>query len=152
MRNELTDKEFLSLAIDNSKRSMEEGNFPAGALVVKDGVILTSMVSSSYPGLFHSDSKAISEAFDNVGLLTGATLYIGLESCLMCTSLAYWSGLRRIVFAIPKAKVSRDYYETPEDTRSVFKKFNEQIEFIHISELEEEALEVVNVWEKNNNN
>lgn len=150
MTNKFTDKEYLGMAIKNSKKSMQEGNFPAGALVVKDGIIISSTVSSSYPSLFHADSKAVTEAFNNIGLLTGATLYIGLESCLMCTGVAYWSGLRRIVYAVPKAKVSEDYYEIPSDTRDLVKKFNEPIEFIHISELEEEAIMVVRQWEKNN--
>ena len=99
------DIEFLKMALENSKRSMAEGNFPAGAVVVKDNEVLSSEVSSPYPGLFHADSKAVQSAFEKHGVLTGATLYIGLESCLMCTGVAYWGGIRRVVFAIPKSKI-----------------------------------------------
>lgn len=143
------DIEFLKMAIENSKRSMAEGNFPAGAVVVKGDEVLSSAVSSPYPGLFHADSKAVQAAFEKHGVLTGATLYIGLESCLMCTGVVYWSGIRRVVFAIPKSKVSGNYYETPRDLRSLFKEFNEPIEIIHIQELEDEALKIVREWEKN---
>lgn len=138
---------FLQMAIDNSKRSMAEGNFPAGAVVVKDGEILSSEVSSPYPGLFHADSKAVQAAFEKHGVLTGATLYISLESCLMCTGVTYWGGIRRVVFAILKSKVSGDYYETHEDLRNLPKQFNEPIELVHIQELEDEALAVVRKWE-----
>ncbi|MBU1104728.1 deaminase [Candidatus Parcubacteria bacterium] len=79
----LDDKEYLKLAIENSKKSTDAGNFPAGALVVKNEKILSSTVSSPYPGLFHADSKAITEAFSKNGYLEGSTLYVGLESCLM---------------------------------------------------------------------
>ncbi len=143
-----TDLKYLGVAIDNSKKSMAEGNFPAGAIVVKDDQILASEVSSPYPGLFHADSKAVSAAFNKIGPLTGATLYIGLESCLMCTGVAYWSGLRRIVYAVPKSAVSSDYYETPESTEDLVSKFNEKVERIHLSELQNEALAIVREWEK----
>jgi len=144
----MSDKEYLKLAIENSKRSMAEGNFPAGAVVVKEGKVLSSEVSSPYPGLFHADSKAVSQAFKKHGVLTGATLYIGLESCLMCIGVAYWAGIRRIVYAVPKSKVSGDYYETHEDTHNLLDTFNEKIKLVHIKELEKEALGVIRSWEK----
>ena len=145
----MNDKKYLELAIANSRKSRKKGNFPAGAIVVKDGRILASEISSPYPGLFHADSKAVAKAFEENGRLKGATLYIGLESCLMCMGIAYWAGIRRIVYAVPKSKVSGDYYETHKDTRELFNTFNEKIELIHIKELEEEALSVIRSWEKN---
>lgn len=143
----MSDIGYLKLAIENSKKSFEQGNFPAGAIVVKSDEILSSEVSSPYPGLFHADSKAVQTAFNKSGVLTGATLYIGLESCLMCTCVVYWSGIRRIVYAISKSNVNPLYYETAEDTKKLTKTFHESIEFIHLSELEEEALQVIREWE-----
>jgi len=141
------DQKFLKQAISNSRKSLAEGNFPAGAVVVRDGVVLSRAVSSPYPGLFHADSKAVTEAFKKHGVLMGATLYIGLESCLMCTSVAYWAGIRRVVYAVSKNKVSSDYYETPSDARSLINTFNQTIEFVHFKELQNEALSVVKEWE-----
>jgi len=142
------DIEFLKVAIENSRRSLQEGNFPAGAIVVKNGKMLASTVNSPPPCLLHPDSKAVTEAFNKYGVLTGATLYIGLESCLMCTGVAYWAGIRRIVYAIAKNKVSGDYYETHEETQTLYGSFNEKIEFVHVEKLESEALKVVKEWEK----
>jgi tRNA(adenine34) deaminase len=142
------DIKYLKMAIANSQRSFEEGRFPAGAIVVKDDKVIASEVSVPYPGLFHADSNALTKAFNEVGNLKEATLYIGLESCLMCTGVAYWSGIRRIVYAIPKSKVSGDYYETHAPTQTLIDGFNDQIERVHIPELEEEALEIVKVWEQ----
>jgi len=143
-----TDSKFLKLAIEKSKQSMDEGNFPAGAVVVKNDKILATAVSSPYPNLFHPDSKAIAKAYEKHGPLIGATLYVGLESCLMCTGVVYWSGIRRIVYAAAKSKLSSDYYETPEDIKNLIKKFNEPIELVYAKEFEEEALAVVKEWEK----
>ncbi len=143
-----SDIEYLKLAIENSKKSFEAGNFPAGAIVVKDGKILSTAVSSPYPGLLHADSKAVTEAFNKIGPLKGATMYIGLESCLMCAGVAYWSGLRRIVYAVPKSRVSGDYYETHRDTKELIASFNEPVEFLHVAEYEEAALTYIKQWEK----
>lgn len=94
--------QFLKQAITNSQKSMEEGNFPAGAVVVKNGEIISSAISVPYPGLFHADSRAVTDAFNKIGSLHGATLYIGIESCLMCIGIAYWAGIRKIIYAVPK--------------------------------------------------
>lgn len=110
------DKEFLKRAIQKSRESFEQGNFPAGAVVVKDGKVLAEAVSSPYPGLFHADSRAVSQAFEKYGVLTGASLYVGLENCLMCTGVAYWAGIRDVYFAVPKSAVNNNYYETHADT------------------------------------
>lgn len=122
---------------------MGAGNFPAGGVVVKDGEVVSSEISSPYPGLFHVDSKAVSAAFQKSGVQKDATLYVGLEPCLMCTGVAYWAGIRRIVFAIPKSKVSGDYYETHQDTHNVVASFNEPIEIVHFEKLESEALSIL---------
>jgi tRNA(adenine34) deaminase len=143
----MSDIDYLKLAIQNAQKSFEQGNFPAGAIVVKDDRIISSEVSSPYPGLFHADSKAIQSALNTIGPLVGATLYIGLESCLMCTGVVYWSGIRRVVYAIPKSRVDPNYYETSEDTKNVVITFHDPIEFIHLPELEDEALNIVKNWE-----
>jgi pyrimidine deaminase RibD-like protein len=59
------DKQLLEMAIANAVRSSEEGNFPAGCIVAINGKVITSAVSSPYPGLLHADSKATTEAFDS---------------------------------------------------------------------------------------
>lgn len=146
----MTDIEYLQLAIENSRKSMEEGNFPAGAIVVIDDKIIASEVSSPYPGLLHADSKAVVKAFTTHGVLSGATLYIGLESCLMCTGVTYWSGIRKVVYAVPKSRLNQNYYETAENTQNIISTFHEPIEFVKIGELEQLALSIVKDWERNN--
>lgn len=140
--------DFLKLAIEKSKQSFEEGNFPAGAVIVKDGQVISTAVSSPYPGLFHADSKAVTAAFEKLGPLNGAALYVGLENCLMCLGVAYWAGIRDVYYAVPKSKVSGDYYETHSDLSHLPNEFNEPIRFHHLPELEEEALSIIRQWEE----
>lgn len=139
---------FLKLAIEKSRESLKQGNFPAGAIVVKDGKILAEAVSSPYPGLFHADSKAVTEAFQKHGPLNGATLYVGLENCLMCLGVAYWGGIKDVYYAVPKSMVSPSYYETHEDVSRFASGFNQPIALHHIKELQEEAMGVIREWEQ----
>ena len=146
MRNDIF---YLKLAIEKSKESAKKGLFPAGSLVVKEGKILSSEISAPYPGYEHADSKAVDRAFDKLkGHLQNATLYSSMEPCLMCIARAYWTGIRRIVFAISKQNVSVSYYESEHNNEEVVKDFNEKIDLVHIKELQDEALEIVRSWEK----
>lgn len=145
----MSDLEFLRLAVEQSRLSFEQGNFPAGGVVVQNGEVIAKAVSSQ-DGFSHAENQAITTAYQAKGLLMNASLYASMQCCLMCTSTAYWGGIRRIVYAIPKSKVSGDYYETHASTDSLLNGFNKKIELIHMPELEAEALVIVRAWEKAN--
>jgi tRNA(Arg) A34 adenosine deaminase TadA len=140
--------QFLTQAIALSQKSFEAGNFPAGAVVVKDGAVLATAVSSPYPGLLHADSKAVHAAFEQYGPLEGASLYVGLQNCLMCLGVAYWGGISDIYYAVPKAKVSGEYYETYDDLSHLSERFHRKMVMHHVPELEEKALAVIRAWER----
>ena len=142
--------EFMKAAIEESKRSLAEGNLPAGAVVVKDGQVLATAVSVPYPGLFHADSRAVSAAYEKFGPLKDASLYVGLENCLMCLGVAYWAGIRDVYYAVPKSAVDNNYYETHADTSHLAESFNEPIRMHHVAELQDEALAVIKKWERKN--
>ncbi|MDD4289934.1 MAG: nucleoside deaminase [Patescibacteria group bacterium] len=139
----MNDKEFLKLAIKQSELSAKQGRFPAGALIVFRDEIVASETSDIYPGYQHAECRAIDDAFQKIGKLTDATLYTSLEPCLMCLTRAYWSGIRRIVFAISKKKVDKQDYEGQQDNREIVKRLNEPIEYLQIIDMENEALKVL---------
>ena len=68
--------------------------------------------------------------------------------CLMCISRAYWAGIRRIVFACGQEAVDKEYFETPQSVDKITSNFNQIIQLLHVSELENQALEIVKEWEK----
>ncbi len=145
----MDDKKFLKLAIGQSRLSVDEGKFPAGAVVILDRKIIASKTSSFYPAYDHAECSAIDEAFSlNTTDLQKATLYSSMEPCLMCLSRAHWAGIRRIVFAIGREKVNKNYYEGRNDNKKVISSFNEKIEYLQLKELQDEALSVVGEWEK----
>jgi tRNA(Arg) A34 adenosine deaminase TadA len=149
----MKDLEYSRLAVDMAKKSFEEGSFPAGAVIVKDGKIISKNTSAKYPKInFHAESKTIDEAINNLDIqLTGCTLYCSMEPCLMCLSRAYWAGIRRIVYVVKKSNV--DYklcYESDIDQQLLVKNFNENIEIVHVGDLEKEALSIYYKWIENN--
>lgn len=148
------DVAFTKQAIEMAQRSFDEGAFPAGAILVKDGVVVSSNTSVKYPKIiYHAESKTIDEAMDKLDMqLTDCTLYTSMEPCLMCLSRAYWAGIRKIYFAIKKESVNyKICYESNHNHFGLLEKFNEKIELVHITELEEAALKIVFTWQKQNN-
>lgn len=147
------DIEFVKKALDMARNSYNEGAFPAGAVLVKDDQIVSQNTSAKWPQIvFHAESKTIDEAISKLGSqLTDCTLYCSMQPCLMCMSRAYWAGIRKIVYVINKDSVSyKTCYESDLDHRELLEHFNEHIELIQASELEEEALKLVKEWESNN--
>jgi len=139
------DIKFLEDTIELSNQSYKEGNFPVGAVIVENDQIIAQGRSSKYPHSYaHAESNAIDTAMKNRDKnLEGATLYSSMEPCLMCLSKAYWSGIRRIVFAIKKESLPIDYYESNHSNNELLERFNEGIEFVYAKEFEDKAMEVI---------
>ncbi len=98
------DKEyFMREAIELSKRSVESGGGPFGAVVVRDGEIVSrgaNSVTVSNDPTAHAEVCAIRDACRKVGdfKLTGCELYTSCEPCPMCLSAAYWAGIDKIYY------------------------------------------------------
>ena len=149
------DEEYLKSAIEQAKESVEQGGFPAGAVVVKDGEIISKGVSLGFKindPTSHGETASIRAACKKLGTvdLAGATLYASLQPCLMCFSVANWAGISRIVYGCKKTEdmVSKGYYEGKTDIRKVNKQNNRQIELIHLPDFEKDVLELVKKWEE----
>lgn len=141
---------YIERAIELSKESVKQGRFPAGALIVKEGKILAEGVSAIYPSYSHAEKTVIDKASTlGANQLNDAILYCSLEPCLMCLTTAHHAGIKEIVYACDKDKVSPEYYEAfyDDEKRKIAKHL---MNAGHFNELEEEALEVVESWEKNN--
>ncbi len=96
------DKKHLKRAIELARESVKQGGFPAGALVVKDGVIIAEGISIGNllnDPTSHAETASIREACKELKTndLEGAILYESLQCCVMCFSVANWAGISRIV-------------------------------------------------------
>lgn len=96
----------MKLAIDWSRRGLESGNGPVGAVVVRDGVILGeghNRTSADLDVTAHGEMVAIRDGVRRSGRLdglAGATIYTNCQPCPMCYSACRWAGITRIVYAL----------------------------------------------------
>ncbi|MFZ1720633.1 MAG: nucleoside deaminase [Candidatus Moraniibacteriota bacterium] len=147
------DKEYLRNAIELSKESIATGGFPVGALVVFNGEIVGRGLSNGKQlrdATSHAEIVAIRESSKLLGRrdLKGATIYSSLEPCLMCFSASYWAGISRIVYACSQRKVSKQHYEGLHNLHKINSANNRPIELVQILELENEASNIIEDWEK----
>jgi tRNA(adenine34) deaminase len=148
------DKKFLKIAVEQAKKSVAKGGFPAGGIVVSNGKIITRGVSLGYilnDPSSHSETSCVRAACKKLKTsnLEGATLYASLEPCLMCFQVSNWAGISKIVFGCKKTKemADKNYYEGMNDVRKINKKNNRQIELKYIPDFEEEMLDLIKKWE-----
>lgn len=93
----------MRTALDEALAARDAGEVPIGALVVKDGVIVSkahNLVESLKDATAHAELIALREACAvlNERRLEGCTLYSTLEPCAMCTGAIINSRVERVVF------------------------------------------------------
>ena len=106
----MTDEAFMRRALELARRAQEEGEVPVGAVVVLNENVLgegwNRPITASDPTA-HAEIQAMraaSSALSNYRL-TGATLYVTLEPCVMCAGAMFHARIGRVVFGArdPKA-------------------------------------------------
>jgi tRNA(adenine34) deaminase len=95
--------ELMAAALDEARRAGVAGEVPIGAVVAIDGAIVgrgfNQPISSSDPTA-HAEIVAIREAARRAGnyRLTGATLCVTIEPCLMCVGALVHARIGTLVF------------------------------------------------------
>lgn len=105
------DAVHLRAAITLSRAAGAKGNEPYGALLVDAGgaVLLgaenTQITERDCTG--HAELNLLREASRrcDAAILIGCTVYATGEPCAMCAGAIYWSGVRRLVYALPVARM-----------------------------------------------
>ena len=150
----MNDQQFLKLAVDQAKESVSKGGFPAGAVVVKDGEIISKGISLGFllnDPTSHAETSSLREACSKLKTtdLNGATLYASLQPCIMCFSVASWAGISKIIFGCRKTDdmVKKNYYEGTTDPAKFNEQNNKKIELVFMPDFEQEMLDLVKSWE-----
>ena len=99
----MTDTRFMKRAIARAKAAAAAGEVPIGAVLVKDGKILSTgrnMRENKRNSLLHAEIVAIDRACKKLGAwrLEGCTLYVTMEPCPMCAGAIINSRVARVVF------------------------------------------------------
>lgn len=98
------DEIFISKAIELSKRAVENGNEPFGAVLVKDGEIVFTSENQIYTKkdpTYHAEAGLIREFCARFAItdLNEYTLYSSCEPCFMCSGALVWVNLGRLVYS-----------------------------------------------------
>jgi tRNA(adenine34) deaminase len=111
----MTDEQYMRLAIIEAEKAFSKDEVPVGAiLVIADKIVARShnQVELLNDSTAHAEILALTTAFNALGskYVPGATLYITLEPCLMCSGALYWSKIGKIVFGASDDKNSYRKY------------------------------------------
>ncbi len=149
------DLKFLKLALKQAKKSVKQGGFPAGAVVVKDDKVISKGVGLGFKlndPTSHPETSSIRKACKQLEStdLSDATLYASLQPCLMCFSAANWAGISGIVYGCKKTNdmVLKDYYEGKTDILLINEQNNRKIKLKFIPDFEQKSLDLVREWER----
>lgn len=107
------DEYWMRHALGLARRAEEQGEVPVGAVIVKDNHLLAegwNQPIGQHDPTAHAEVMALRKA--GLGVenyrLTGATLYVTLEPCVMCAGAIMHARLARVVYgaADPKTGVA----------------------------------------------
>ena len=99
----MTDRDFMNLAIEQAKISATELEVPVGAVIIRNGEIVSVGRNRREIGknaLAHAEIEAIELACKKLGgwRLWECEMFVTLEPCPMCTGAIINSRIRRLVF------------------------------------------------------
>ena len=103
------DDVLMEAALEEARRARDAGEVPIGAVVALDGAIVGRGFNrpiSSHDPTAHAEVVAIRDAAERVDnyRLTGATLYVTIEPCLMCVGALVHARIARLVYGAAEPK------------------------------------------------
>ena len=103
------DETYMDLAIAEARQAAAEGEVPIGAVVVCNGAVVArahNRREQDADPSAHAEFAAMCAASRVLGRwrLTGCTVYVTLEPCLMCAGLMINARVDRCVYGAPDPK------------------------------------------------
>lgn len=121
---EKDDERYMRLALEEAEAAAAEGEVPIGAVVVCDGEVVArahNRRETDADPSAHAEFAAMVAAARALGRwrLTGCTVYVTLEPCLMCAGLMVNARVDRCVYgaADPKGGAVGTLYDVSHDER-----------------------------------
>ena len=96
---------FMRIALGQARQAAEEGEVPVGAVIVQDGHLVAkarNQVELLKDPTAHAEILAITQATSAIGdwRLTGCTLYVTKEPCVMCAGAIVLARLPLVVWGM----------------------------------------------------
>ena len=103
------DDYFMGEALREARKAEAEGEIPVGAAVVAGEKVIARAHNQTellHDVTAHAEMLAITAAAEHLGAkyLTGCTLFVTLEPCVMCAGALGWSQVERIVYGASDEK------------------------------------------------
>ena len=99
----------MRAALDEARRALEAGEVPVGAVLVVGRTIIARAFNQPIRAVdptAHAEILALREAAATIGnyRLTGSTLYVTVEPCLMCVGAMVHARVGHLVFGTAEPK------------------------------------------------
>lgn len=110
------DEYFMRQALNEANKAFELDEIPVGAVIVANNTIIArahNLTEQLTDVTAHAEIQAITAASGTLGgkYLTGCTLYVTLEPCVMCAGGLFWSQIDKVVFGASDPKRGAGRYE-----------------------------------------
>lgn len=120
----LDDNAYMDLALEEASKAYSLGEVPIGAIIVQGGIVTGrgfNLRETNQDPTAHAELLAIKDAASHgeAWRLTGATLYVTLEPCLMCMGAIILARIPRLVYGPgdPKGGAAGTLYDVSKDPR-----------------------------------
>lgn len=106
---EKSDEYWMRMALAEAVKGAARDEVPVGAVVVAGNMVIArahNLTETLNDPTAHAEMQAITAATSYLGgkYLTGCTIYITLEPCVMCAGALAWSQISRVVYGAPDTK------------------------------------------------
>lgn len=103
------DEKYMTLALHEAHKALQEGEVPIGCVVVSGGQIVGrghNLTETLRDVTAHAEIQAITAASQTLGgkYLTDCTLYVTVEPCVMCAGAIGWAQLAGVVYGCKDEK------------------------------------------------
>ena len=134
---------YMTAALRLAERAAAAGEVPVGAVIVHENAVIAEAYNereSRPSALAHAELDAIGIACQRLGRwrLSGCTLYVTLEPCMMCISVVALARIERVVFGAQSPLFGYHL-----DTEGVLALYTKQIKNITTGVCAEESLKLL---------
>ena len=103
------DQQYMRLAIEQAQLAAQSGEVPVGAVLVKDGQVISKAFNkpiANHDPSAHAEMLALREGalVEKNYRIPGSTLYVTLEPCAMCSGAMLHARIERVVYGAADPK------------------------------------------------
>lgn len=103
------DQQYMRMAIEQAQLAAQSGEVPVGAVLVKDGQVISKAFNkpiTNHDPSAHAEMLALREAAfaEENYRIPGSTLYVTLEPCAMCSGAMLHARIERVVYGASDPK------------------------------------------------